>query len=337
MPRLSEADRNFCLGLIQAGVGIRDAARRLNCCPSTITRLLQRFQNTGSVRDRPRTGQPRVTTPAQDRHIVLSHLRNRFLPAAETARATMGTRGNVAPVTVRRRLRTAGLMARRPHVGLMLTRVRRQRRLQWARNHQRIRRQQWNSVLFSDESRFSLSNADGRLRVWRRAGERFADACVLEHDRFGGGSIHVWGGISFLHRTPLHVFRNAVTAQAYINEVLRPIVVPAFQAHQDLRVFQQDNARPHTARATLQFFQAQNMNVMAWPAFSPDMAPIEHIWDELERRVRARGPFVNLQQLEVTLTQEWNQLPQQVIQNTIRSMRRRVIACIQAGGGHTRY
>ena len=147
MPRLSEADRNFCLGLIQAGVGIRQAARQLNCYPSTVSRLLERVQQTGSTRDRPRTGQPRVTTPAQDRHIVLSHLRNRFLPAAETARATLGTRENIAPVTARRRLSDAGLHARRPHVGLPLSRLRRQRRLQWARNHQRTTRQQWNSVL----------------------------------------------------------------------------------------------------------------------------------------------------------------------------------------------
>ena len=324
MPRLSETDRHLCLALNQAGFTSRQIATRLNCNQSTVIRLVQRNQHTGSVADRPRPGQPRVTTPADDRHIVLAHLRNRFLPASETARALRERRGPVAPNTVRNRLSAAGLQARRPYVGPPLTAQRRLRRLQWARAHHRITRLQWNSVLFTDESRFSMSVADGRIRVWRRAGERYADACVIQHDRFGGGSVHVWGGISFNHRTQLHVFHNRVNAQTYIDQVLAPIVVPAFQAHNDLLVLQHDNARPHTARVTTQYLANQNINVMDWPAFSPDMNPIEHIWDALGRRVRAQGPFPNLRQLEVTLVQEWNNLPQQLIQDVIGSMRRRL-------------
>ena len=55
---------------------------------------------------------------------------------------------------------------------------------------------QWRRVLFTDESRFTLYRADGRHCVYLRCGERFADACVVERDRFGGGSVMVWGGVS---------------------------------------------------------------------------------------------------------------------------------------------
>jgi hypothetical protein len=51
----------------------------------------------------------------------------------------------------------------------------------------------------------------------------------------------------------------------------------SLRAHQDLRIFQQDNARPHTARVSMNFLQAQNVNCMHWPSLSPDMAPIEHV------------------------------------------------------------
>ena len=338
MPRLSNDERNFCLGLIQGGLSIREAARRMHCHPSTISRLVRRFRQTGNVRDGQRNGRPRVTTPAEDGLIVLSHLRDRFLPATETARNFQGLGGNISVYTVRRRLSQRGLRARRPYLGLPLTNLRRHRRLLWARQHQRITRQQWDRVLFSDESRFSLSQADGRLRVWRRQGERFSNVCVQEHDRFRQRrSVHVWAGISFNHRTVLHVLRNHVTAQTYVDEVLRPIVIPTLQAHQELLVFQHDNARPHAARLTVQFLQMNNVNVMDWPAFSPDMSPIEHLWDELERRVRVQGPYHNLQQLEASLIQEWNRIPQNVIQTLVRSMGRRIRACIQANGGHTSY
>ena len=68
-------------------------------------------------------------------------------------------------------------------------------RRNWCRRHLHLRGADWDLTLFSDECRFHLSNADGRERVYRRRGERFADACVIERDRFGGGSVLVWVGI----------------------------------------------------------------------------------------------------------------------------------------------
>ena len=74
-------------------------------------------------------------------------------------------------------------------------------------------------------------------------------------------------------------------------------------------ILQQDNARFHTAHATTQFLTANNVNVM-----SPDLSSIEHIWDELDRRVRARpNQPINLPQLQATLLQEWNNLPNDIV------------------------
>ena len=177
-----------------------------------------------------RSGQPRETTNAQDRYIALSNHRNRFQTAPTTAAESMQSRrGHMSVITVRRRLREGGIFNRRPHVGLLLTAQRRQRCLAWARQHLPITRLQWQTVMFSDESCFNLYHRDGRMRIWRKRGECFADNCIILHDRFGGGSVHVWGDISFHHRTPLHVFRGLVNAQTYISDVLRPIVIPDLQ------------------------------------------------------------------------------------------------------------
>ncbi|XP_060075272.1 putative per-hexamer repeat protein 5 [Ylistrum balloti] len=151
---------------------------------------------------------------------------------------------------VRNRLRVNGLRARRPYVGLPLTLARRQRRLAWLQAHSpRIfPMRQWRRVFFTDESRFTLYRSDGRRRVYRRRrGERYTDACVAERDRFGGGSVCVWGGISYGFKSPLIVIDGNLTGVRYRAEILRPVAVPCVQARN--RIFQQDNSRPHVARA----------------------------------------------------------------------------------------
>ena len=118
------------------------------------------------------------------------------------------------------RLHSAGLRARRPYVGVPLSQRHRQARLGWIRQNRRWTNQRWATVLFTAESRFLLDMLDRRRRVWRRRGERNANCAIVEHDRYGGGSLMVWGGISVRSRTELLVLNGTLTGQRYINEVL---------------------------------------------------------------------------------------------------------------------
>jgi len=93
MASLSELDRNQAIGMCVAGSSKSVIARRFGCHNSTISRLVARYQQTESVRDRVRPGRARVTTLRQDRYLLVSHLRDRFLPAATSTRRTVGTHG----------------------------------------------------------------------------------------------------------------------------------------------------------------------------------------------------------------------------------------------------
>ena len=92
MPRLSTEDRWQAIGMLRTGVAVRELTSRFNCHHSTIVRLNQRLEETGTVGDRPRIGEPSVTTAAQDHHIVLTHLRNRFQTSVQTSATVRGTR-----------------------------------------------------------------------------------------------------------------------------------------------------------------------------------------------------------------------------------------------------
>lgn len=161
---------------------------------------------------------------------------------------------------------------------------------------------------------------------------------VTEVDRFGGGSVMVWGGICGGNRTRLVVVNGTLTSQRYRDEILSPVVLPYLRTNGPGLTFQQDNATAHTARATREFLNQNNVDMLDWPSKSPDLSPIEHVWDELGRRVRMRRPQPqNLLQLATALEEEWNNIPGHVIQRYVSSMRRRCVAVLNAGGGHTRY
>ena len=100
----------------------------------------------------------------------------------------------------------------------------------------------------------------------------------------------------------------------------------------------EDNARSHRSRAVTAYLQSEAVASIPWPAMSPDLNPIEHIWDILGHRIHAREPPVqNIRQLEAALHREWQHLSQQDIRRLTGGMRRRVETIIQAHEGYTRY
>src|SRR6202042_2104392 len=136
------------------------------------------------------------------------------------------------------------------------------------------------------ESFFLLQRHDRRSRVYRRRNERFARNCVDETPSHGGGGAMVWGMISYNGRSQLVHIEGGLNAQRYVNEILLPHVLPLLAAQRS--VFQQDNARHHCARLTMQFLTANNILTLPWRSLSPDMSPIEHLLDELHRRICRR-------------------------------------------------
>ena len=175
----------------------------------------------------------------------------------------------------RNRLWEFDLRPCRPYVGPNLTPRRHQRRMQWLLAHapNRFWLADWWHVMFSNEMRFSLQRSDRRQRVYWRLSERYSDACVREVERFGdGGSVMVWGGISHGVKMPLVVIQGNLTAIRYLDQVLMPRVLPLVNAHN--LTFQHDNERPHVARVCRDFLNQNNVQVLDWPPYSPDLNPI---------------------------------------------------------------
>ena len=97
-----------------------------------------------------------------------------------------------------------------------------------------------------------------------------------------------------------------------------------------------DGAPSHTARAIRALLQANRINVLQWPSLSPDLNPIEHIWDVIGQKVRSRVAL-NIRDLERFVVEEWNGVAQLTLGNYMASMRSRCQAVVNANGGHTRF
>ncbi|KFM75858.1 Transposable element Tcb2 transposase, partial [Stegodyphus mimosarum] len=181
--------------------------------------------------------------------------------------------------------------------------------LEWCRARGKWTTAEWNHVVFSDESTFNLASDYNRVLVWRAHGERLNPTFAVQRHIAPTAGVMVWGVIAYNTRSPLVFFRGTMTAQRYVHEILQPHVLPLMQRLPGA-IFQQGNARYHTARVSHDCLRT--VTTFPWTARSPDLSPIKHIWDHLGRQV---GHPTSLNELEARLQQIWNEMSHDIIQN----------------------
>ncbi|GFW90061.1 transposable element Tcb1 transposase [Trichonephila clavipes] len=301
--------RGRIIGRLECGRIQLEVSKELGIAQSVISRLWQRFQDDGNK---------------QTKHSI------------RPVSSAIGT--TVSRQTVYRRLGYIGLYARRPVRCVPLTATHCCLRLTWSREHALWTPQQWSCVMFSDESRFSLKSDSRRTLIWRAPGTRYHQENTIERHRYGSAGWLVWGGIILGSRTDLHV--QSITMIGHIfRDVILEQHVRLFQGAMGAEfLFMEDNARLHRKNIVDECLQSEDITRMDWPTYSPDLNPIEHVWDMLGRRIAARQhPSTCLPELQRALLNEWCNIPQDQIDNLILSMPRRCKACIASSGRHTPY
>ena len=136
MPKLTTDQRSEAIGMLRANASVSQVANHFGVSRFCIYKLKTKFQATGTVKDRQRSGRPRVTTRRENRHIRTTHLRDRFKSAIETSREFRPARP-VSRWTISRRLRASGIYARVPVQRILLRPRHCLARLNWAQLHQR--------------------------------------------------------------------------------------------------------------------------------------------------------------------------------------------------------
>ncbi|GFT92901.1 hypothetical protein TNCV_740591 [Trichonephila clavipes] len=219
----------------------------------------------------PTRGKPGLERPGRPRGERIEGSCGKHFVGTKVTRSTIRADVGVAIVsqTIYRHLAEANLKSKRPFRALPLTPEHRQPRLQWCQARSMWNVTDWQKVVFSDECRFVLGTDDNRVRVWRRPGERYNSLhTVLRHTARTAG-VMVWEDIAYERRSTLIVMRGTLTSQRYVEDILGPHVG--------------SNARPHTSRVAQDFLH--HFQTLLWSARSPDLSPVEHVWDQLKRQV----------------------------------------------------
>eukprot|EP00794_Sanderia_malayensis_P013578 gene13578-14986_t len=172
---------------------------------------------------------------------------------------------------------------------------------------------------FSDEYRFGLQNDAGRLRVWRK-GEEKDDPNYYKPVFMRAPSVMVWGCMVW-----------NIDATKYcdlIDKNLPSSIKKCFGDKDHPIIFQQDNARPHSAKFTMIYFQLRSILRLTWPSQSPDLNPIENVWSYMKRKLN-KDPPKNKTDLVQKIFKVWEDVPVVFLQRLYDSMQARLNAVIQ--------
>lgn len=218
----------------------------------------------------------------------------------------------------------------------------RKARRSFARKYKDWTDKEWGSVIFSDECYIYIGGNPGNFYVTRRTNESYEDGCTIPTFRQSSVRLMVWACIAEGKKGPLLILDypggkgGGMTAERYINQVLDG-PLSSFYASLDSEdchpIFQQDNARAHTAKTTVQFLKSHGISLFPHPASSPDLNPIENIWSILKSIIRRRPRTpTSISELKQAILEAWEEITIEDINACIRSMPERMKAVIQKSG-----
>ncbi|GFT38154.1 transposable element Tcb2 transposase [Trichonephila clavipes] len=200
--QMSQFERGRIIGMMEAGWSARRVARQLDRSNCAVRKCWDQWIREMLFTPRPGSGRPRLISRREDHHIVRNaRVQPTASSAAIQAQVAPSLRAPASSRFIRRHVAEGHLGSRCPSRVLPLTPTHRRLRLEWCRARGNWTAAEWNQVVFSDESRFSLSNDDNRIRVWRPHGERLNPAFVLQRHTTPIAGMMVWGAIAYNTRS----------------------------------------------------------------------------------------------------------------------------------------
>lgn len=324
----SEEKRDIIQNLRKQGKTYREIKDMLGCSDQMISNAIK-YEKRPEMR-----GRKRKTSSVDDRRIVRYSKED---PSASSKKIQKDLNLSVSDVTIRRRLMENNLFARSPRKVPLLSKKQVTARLKFAQDHLTWPAEKWRNILWTDESKIVLFGGTGsREYVRRPPNTEYAPKYTRKTVKHGGSKVMIWGSFSYSGVGPIHLIEGIMDQHVYV-KILREVMLPYAEWNMPIKwIFQQDNDPKHTSKLAKEWFRVNGVEVMSWPAQSPDLNPIENLWGDVKKRVSEVRPS-NAEDLWNTVRNAWQQIPSRRCQDLIDSMPRRCVAVIKNKGYSTKY
>jgi transposase len=315
-------------------LSIRTIANLIGRGKSSVESVTKRYRETGEYERLPGSGRKRKILDSEVDHMVLSVKRNRKITLNELREGLAAD--SVHKATISRALARSGRVenvwqTKKPFVSNKNQKIRKK----WCQERKNWTIDDWKKVLWSDESPF-VFRFNQRERVWKLSDEKFHPSLLtgtVKHD----DKIMVWGCFCWYGTGRLYKVRGIMEKMQYKSILQREMLTSARELYPDGDfIFQQDNDPKHTSKVVKRYLEYKDVNVLHWPAQSPDLNPIENLWSILDKMAKDRRPQ-NEEQLFQILDETWKSIPINYLRNLVESMPRRCQAVLDANGLPTKY
>lgn len=305
---------------------------------SSVQYVLQNFKKTKSFEVTPGRGRK----PKLNEHLkrlIEREIKKDPKISAPTIAINLTERENISvnPQTIRNFLYTKGYRGRVARKKPYISPKNVKKRLDYALKYVDKPVEFWEKVIFTDESKFNIFGSDGRRFVWRRPNTELELKNLTPTVKHGGGNVMAWGCFSANGVGNLVFIETIMDRFGYLTVLKNNLKASAQKLgiERDF-LFVQDNDPKHSSKLVKEWLLYNVKSSLPHPPQSPDLNPIENLWDFLERNVR-KHEITSKEQLKRIITEEWAKIPQNFTEKLAHSMKKRLQDVIAAKGHHTKY